>query len=162
MCHTFHAIIDSMSNVWWSFNYPKWWWQNLRFYDIRLLLRKWKCILKKINKNSQNENNELVYMISKNIATASVKKRGSNKHACNNANKIKNTYKEPVNIYRISWRWKYSPANAFIRLLTLRYKRQDRVANGVSERIKSDLCEDTLRVKRIIMVWRSLLKKFIK
>ena len=31
-------------------------------------------------------------------------------------------------------------------------KRQDRATNGSPERIQSVLCEDTLRVKRIIMV----------
>ena len=54
-------------------------------------------------------------------------------------------------------RQKHSPSSAFIRLHTLRYKRQNRVGNGGSERIQSVLCEDTLRVKSIIVVRRSLL-----
>ena len=51
----------------------------------------------------------------------------------------------------------HSPPSAFIRLLSLQYKRQDRAGNGDSERIQSVLCEDTLRVKRIIRSIKQLL-----
>ena len=52
----------------------------------------------------------------------------------------------------ISQRQRHSPLNAFIRLLTLRYKGQNRAGNGNSQRIQSVLCEDALRLKRIIAV----------
>ena len=48
-------------------------------------------------------------------------------------------------------RQRYSPSFS-IRLLTLRYKIQDRTRNGSSERIQSVLCKGTLRVKIIIVV----------
>ena len=57
----------------------------------------------------------------------------------------------------ISRRQRKSPTKAFIRLLTLQYKRQDRASNGDSKRIQSVLCEDTLRVKEIIVLLRLLL-----
>ena len=37
-------------------------------------------------------------------------------------------------------------------LLILQYKRQDKAGNSNSERIQSVVCEDTLRVNRIIVV----------
>ena len=46
----------------------------------------------------------------------------------------------------ISQRQRHSPSTAFIRLFTL----QTDISN--SERIQSVVCEDTLRVKRIIVV----------
>ena len=54
-----------------------------------------------------------------------------------------------------SRRQSHSPPSAFIRLLSIRYKIKDRASNGNSERIQSVLCEDTLRVKWIIVVWKS-------
>ena len=54
-------------------------------------------------------------------------------------------------------RQRHSPSRPFTRQLTLRYKRQDSTGNGNSEKIQSVLCEEALHVKRIFVVWRSLL-----
>ena len=62
----------------------------------------------------------------------------------------------------ISLRQKDYPSSAFIRLLTMRHKMQDGAINGSSERMQSVYCEDTLHVKRIIVVPRSLLQRSIE
>ena len=71
-------------------------------------------------------------------------------------NRQKQHCKQLVYIYREP-RQRHSPLSPFIRLLNMRYKRQYRASNGDSERIRSVLCEHTLRVKRIIVVRRSML-----
>ena len=49
-------------------------------------------------------------------------------------------------------RQRHYSSRAFIRLLTLRCKGQDRVGNDDLERIQSFLCEDTMPVKKIIVI----------
>ena len=60
--------------------------------------------------------------------------------------------KQLVYIYRDFTKAETFPSNAFITLLTLRQKRQDRESNGNTDKIQSDLCEAALRMKRIIVV----------
>ena len=67
-----------------------------------------------------------------------------------------NTASNLFTIIEISRRQRHSISSTFIKLLPMRYKRQDRANNDESERIRSDLCEDALHVKRIIVVCRSL------
>ena len=50
----------------------------------------------------------------------------------------------------------------FHQTVYVRYKRQDRENNGISKRIQSVLCEDTLSAKRIIVIWRSLLYRSVE
>ena len=91
----------------------------------------------------------------------SIKKGRLRSNKTNNKVQYKNIQqqycKQPVYIDRDFAKAEHSPSSAFIRLCTLRYKRQDRVGNGVSERIHSVLCEDMLCEKRIIVVRRFLL-----
>ena len=54
-----------------------------------------------------------------------------------------NTASNLFTFIEISRRQKYSPSSVLIRLCTLRYKRQDRVGNDDSVRIRSVLCKDT-------------------
>ena len=51
-----------------------------------------------------------------------------------------------------SRRQKHFTSSAFVRLLTMRYKRQGIASNGNSELIQSVLCEDALLMKRIIVI----------
>ena len=58
-------------------------------------------------------------------------------------NILQQHYKQLVYIYRDFAKERHS---------SLQYKRQDRANNGNSDRIQSVFCEDTLHVKRIIVV----------
>ena len=48
----------------------------------------------------------------------------------------------------------HSPSRTFIRLFTLPYRKQGKAGDWVSE-VQSVLCEDTVCLKRIIVVWSS-------
>ena len=48
----------------------------------------------------------------------------------------------------------HSPSGTFIRLFTLPYKMQSKAGERVTERVQSVLCEDAVRLKRVIVVCR--------
>ena len=101
-------------------------------------------VLKMINKCSRNNNNENNKKGIKKSKQATTALKGQRKQS------TKITVNNLFTFIEISQRHRYSPLRAFIRLLTLRYKRQDRSSNGDSEITQSS--EDTLRVNRTIVV----------
>ena len=71
-----------------------------------------------------------------------------------------NTASSLFTFIEISRRQKHSPSIAFIRLRTVRYKRQDKVGNGDSVTIRFVLCKDTqFRKNSVSLVWRHFVWK---
>ena len=65
---------------------------------------------------------------------------------------LKTTITNLFTLIQILQRERYSSSSAFIRLLNLQYKRQDRASISNSDKILLVLREDKLCVKRIIVV----------